>query len=136
MDFKRKKKRGQNQRFRRTWLSEDGYCIIWRKEVCGVRVPARFQACVRVVVPNYGGKQGEPQVWDFVNRQRRLFKTMKAAVETCEIHKRLWSKACQATGLRGLLDLFGTLPPVVPLWARKKLPRKVHELLMNPRPVR
>jgi len=44
MEFVRKKKRGQNQKVRRTWFSQEGYRIVWRKEVCGVRVPARFQA--------------------------------------------------------------------------------------------
>ncbi len=94
MDFRRKKKRGQNQKVRRTWFSEDGYRIVWRKEVYGVRVPPRFQACVRVLVP-YSDGQLRP-MWDFVNRNHRLIKTLKAAQEECEKHKRLWTKAIEA----------------------------------------
>src|SRR3989304_1351480 len=49
MELVRKKKRGQSQKVRRTWFSDEGYRIIWRKEVYGVRVPARYQACVRTL---------------------------------------------------------------------------------------
>ncbi len=56
MEFVRKKKRGQNQTVRRTWFSEEGYRIIWRKEVYGVHVPARSQACVRTLVPYSDGQ--------------------------------------------------------------------------------
>jgi len=133
MEFKRKKKRGQNQKVRRTWFSQEGYRIVWRKEVWGVRVPARFQACVRLLIPCYGG---DPKVtlpiWDFVNPHRRLHKTMKAAIEDCERHKRLWSKACEATGIRSLLEIFGKLPLGFPMWAKKKLNRKAYELLTRP----
>ena len=51
MQFVRKKKQGQNQKVRRTWFSEEGYRITWRKEVHGIPVPARFQACVRILIP-------------------------------------------------------------------------------------
>ena len=87
MQFVRKKKRGQNQKARRSWFSQDGYRIIWRKEVHGVRVPPRFQACVRIVIPHSGNRDDNFQMWDFVNRKRRLYKTMKAAEEDCEKHK-------------------------------------------------
>ena len=79
MQFVRKKKRGQNQKARRSWFSQDGYRIIWRKEVHGVRVPPRFQACVRIVIPHSGNRDEDFQMWDFVNCKRRLYKTMKAA---------------------------------------------------------
>ena len=105
MEFVRKKKRGQSQKVRRTWFSDEGYRIVWRKEVYGVCVPARFQACVRTLVP-YSDGELRP-MWDFVNHKRRLIKTLKAAEEECEKHKRLWTKACEATGIRALKELFG-----------------------------
>lgn len=133
MDFRRKKKRGQNQKVRRTWFSAEGYRIVWRREVYGVRVPARFQACVRVLVPYSDGTLH--QMWDFVNRNRRLMKTLKAAEEECERHQRLWLKACEATGIRALRDLFrGRLPLGLPLWARKKMDRRLYAILTDNRP--
>ncbi len=77
MRFTRKRKRGARAKTQKHWFSDEGYRIIWRKEVYGVRVPARFQACVRVLVP-YSDGQLRP-MWDFVNRNRRLIKTLKAA---------------------------------------------------------
>lgn len=133
MQFKRKRLRGQDQKVRRTWLSEDGYRIVWRREVYGVRVPACFQATVRTIIPNYGGIEGELfQMWDFVG-PRRLFKTLGTASAACELHRRLWTKACEATGVRQLLEIFGRLPNGHPVWVRKKLNRKVYELLTRPR---
>jgi hypothetical protein len=133
MEFARKKMRGQNQQVRRTWLSEEGYRIVWRKEIFGVRVPARFQACVRVLVP-CGDGELRP-MWDFVNRYRRLIKTLKAAEEECERHKRLWTMACEATGIRSLKELFdGMLPLGLPLWAKKKLDRRLYVILTDNRP--
>lgn len=133
MEFVRKKKRGQNQKVRRTWFSEEGYRIIWRKKVYGVRVPAPFQATVRVLVP-YSDGQLRP-MWDFVNRNRRLIKTLKAAEEECEKHKRLWARACQATGIRALKELFGgKLLLGLPLWVRKKLDRRLYAILIDSRP--
>jgi len=135
MEFVRKKKRGQNQKVRRTWFSEEGYRIIWRKEVYGVRVPARFQACVRVLVPYSDGELR--QMWDFVNRNRRLMKTLKAAEEECEKHNHLWTKACEAAGIRALKELFGgKLPLGLPLWARKKLDRRLYAILIDNRPTK
>jgi len=133
MEFVRKKKRGQNHKVRRTWFSEDGYRIVWRKEVYGVRVPARFQACVRVLVP-YSDGELRP-MWDFVNRNRRLIKTLKAAEEECQKHKCLWTKVCEAAGIRALKELFGgKLPLGMPLWARKKLDRRLYAILIDNRP--
>ena len=135
MEFVRKKKRGQNQKVRRTWFSEDGYRIVWRKEVYGVRVPARFQATVRALVP-YSDGQLRP-MWDFVNRNRRLIKTLKASQEECEKHKRLWARACEATGVRALKELFGgKLPTGLPLWARKKMDRRLYAILTDNRPMK
>jgi len=133
MEFVRKKKRGQNQKVRRTWFSEEGYRIVWRKEVCGVRVAARFQACVRVLVP-YSDGQLRP-MWDFVNRSRRLVKTFKAAEEECKKHKRLWAKAIEAGGIRAVRGLFGgKLPLGLPQWTTKKLNRRLHAILTDSRP--
>jgi len=134
MQLKRKRLRGQNQKVRRTWLSEEGYRIVWRKEVCGVRVPARFQATVRTIIPNYGGSEGQAfAMWDFTDPTHRLFKTRGKAEESCKRHKRLWTKACEATGIRQLTELFGKLPNAYPAWIRKKLNHKVYELLTRPR---
>jgi len=132
MEFHRKRKRGQSQKVRRTWFSEEGYRIIWRKEVYGVRVPARFQACVRILIP-YSDGQLRP-MWDFVNHKRRLIKTLAAAQEECEKHKRLWTKACEATGIRALKELVGRLPSGLPLWARKKMDRRLYAILTDNRP--
>jgi len=135
MKFVRKKKRGQNQKVRRTWFSEEGYRIVWRKEVYGVRVPARFQATVRVLVPYSDGQLR--QMWDFVNRNRRLTKTLKAAEEECEKHNRLWTRVCEATGIRALKELFGgKLPLGLPVWARKKLDRRLYAILIDNRPMK
>ena len=135
MEFVRKKKRGQSQKVCRTWFSEEGYRIVWRKEVCGVHMPARFQACVRVLVP-YSNDELRP-MWDFVNRDRRLIKTLKAAEEECERHKRLWMKACEATGIRALKGLFGgKLPLGLPLWARKKMDCRLYAVLTDNRPAK
>jgi len=135
MQFVRRRKRGQNQKIRRTWFSEEGYRIIWRKEVCGVRVPARFQACVRTLIPYSDGQLR--QSWDFVNHNRRLIKTFKAAEEECEKHKRLWKQACEAPGIRALKELFGgRLPLGLPLWARKKLDRRLYAILTDNRPAK
>jgi len=133
MEFHRKKKRGQSQKVRRTWFSEEGYRIVWRKEVYGVRVPAGFQACVRTLIP-YSDGTLHP-MWDFVNLNRRLMKTLRAAEEECEKHKRLWAKACEATGVRALRELFGgKLPSGLPLWARRKLDRRLYAILTDNRP--
>lgn len=134
MQFKRKRLRGQDQKVRRTWLSEDGYRIVWRKEVCGVRVPARFQATVRTIIPNYGSVEGQSfEMWDFTDPAHRLFKMRGKAEESCERHRRLWSKACEATGSRQLVEIFGKLPISFPAWGRKRLNRKVYEVLTRPR---
>jgi hypothetical protein len=107
------------------WLSVEGYRIVWRKEVCGIPVPARFQATVRIMLPE------SKQMWDFT--ERRLFKTLAKAQESCERHHRLWLQACDATGVRSLLKIFGKLPFGIPLWVRKKLNRTVYEILSQPR---
>jgi hypothetical protein len=132
MNFIRKKIRGQNQKVRRIWLSSNYYRIIWRVAVYGVRVPARFQATVRVLVPYSDGTVRE--AWDFVNRHRRLIKTLRAAIEECERHHRLWTQACEATSIRDLKEMFGKLPVGLPVWVRKKLDRRLYGILIDNRP--
>ena len=135
MEFVRKRKRGQDKKVRRTWFSEEGYRIVWRKEVHGVCVPARFQACVRTLIPYSGGELR--QMWDFVNHKRRLVKTLAAAQEECEKHRRFWMKACEAGGVRALRELFGgKLPTGLPLWARKKMDRRLYAILTDNRPMK
>ena len=134
MNFVRRKKRGQNQKVRRTWLSDEGYRIVWRKEVCGVRVPARFQACVCTLIPC--GDNLRP-MWDFVSRGRRLMKTLRAAEDECEKHKRLWTKACETTSVRALKELFGgKLPLGFPLWTKNKMDRRLYAILTDNRPTK
>jgi len=136
MQFARKKKRGQSQKTRKTWYSED-YRITWRKEVFSVTVPARYEACVRIVIPNFSGLAGEfCEMWDFVNAGRHLHKTMKAAQEACEHHKRLWSKACEVSGIRGLTELFGRMPLGFPCWVKRKMNPKTLSILIRPRNVK
>ena len=68
-------------------------------------------------------------MWDFVNFRRRLMKTLNAAQEECEKHRHLWTKACEATNLRALKELFGgKLPLGMPLWARKKMDRRLYAI--------
>jgi hypothetical protein len=122
MNFHRKRIKGQNRKARRTWLSDEGYRIIWRNDVYGVQVPARFQATVRTILPN-------GQMWDFVGR--RLFKTMTAAQEACEKHQLRWAKAAEATGVRQLQELFGKVPLGFPVWVKSKLNRRVYGLLRH-----
>jgi hypothetical protein len=132
MEFVRKRKRGQNKKVRKTWFSQEGYRLVWRKEVWGVRVPARFQACVRTLIPYSDGQTR--QMWEFVNHKRRLIKTLQAAQDECEKHKRLWTRVCEATGIRALKELFGgKLPLGLPLWARKKMDRRLYAILMDNR---
>jgi hypothetical protein len=133
MEFKRKRLRGQNKMLRRTWLSPDGYRIVWRKDVYGVRVPARLQATVRVLIPYSDGQLR--QMWDFVSHRRRLIKTLKAAIEECERHYRLWTDVTEVAGVRALKELFGgKLPLGLPLWARKKMDRRLYAILTDNRP--
>ena len=135
MEFRRKKVKGQNRRVRRTWLSDDGYRIVWRKEFYGVRLPPRFQACVRTLIPCFGGELRP--MWDFVNMKRRLIKTFKAAQEECEKHQVLWMQVCETESVRAVRELFnGRLPTGLPLWARKKMSRRLYAILTDNRPAK
>lgn len=132
MNFVRKRKRGSRSKTSKYWFSAEDYRIRWRKAVDGVRLPAGFQACVRTVIPNYAGNPGAMyEMWDFVDRH--LYKTQRAAQRACETHHRLWSQACQATGIRGLTQLFGRLPIGFPAWIKTQMdPRALEVLCKNP----
>lgn len=134
MQFVRKKRRGQKGKSRRTWFSQEGYRIGWSKEVHGVRVPGHYQACVRTLVPYFGGELR--QMWDFVDHKHRLYKTYKAAEEACERNQRLWTKAQEAGSVRALRELFGKIPLGLPMWARKGLDRRLYAILTDNQPVK
>ena len=108
---------------RKIFLAEEGYRIIWRRTVCGVRVPARFQASVKAVLP-YG------EMWDRVTSEPHWYKTMTAAQKACEKHYRLWSKACEAPGLRAIRELFGRLPLGLPKWAMTKINPRIRVAML------
>ena len=125
MDFIRKKLRGQNQKVRRTWIAGD-YRIVWRKEVEGVRVPARFQATVRIVLARPNGIE---TIWDFVARP--LCKTLKAAQEACEKHERLWTEAAESPGVRAVKETLKRMPHAIPVWVRAKMSRRLQDIILN-----
>lgn len=130
MEFKRKKKRGANQKVRRLWLNVDGYRIVWRKKVFGVKVPARFQACVRVIVPGRF-ENGSTEMWDYINHNKQLYKTMEAAIADCKQHQCLWNKATECIGIRAIQELFGCKPTSIPKWVITKLDRRVSAVLLD-----
>lgn len=136
MQFTQKRKKGSRSTTCKHWFSDEGYRLIWRREVFGIRVPSRWQACVRVIVPKYGGGPKDALMWDFVDHNRRLFKTRKAAEDACRKHHALWTKACKATGIRALVALFGRLPHTTPLWVKKVCDKQILTILLNPRVVK
>lgn len=133
MEFNRKKKRGINQKTCRLWFSAEGYRITWRKEVFGATVQPGFQACVRTIVPGRF-ESGSTEMWDFVNRDRRLHRTMKAAVADCKQHQQLWNQATECTGIRAIQELFGHRPTGIPKWVVTKLDRHVSAILLDTQP--
>lgn len=125
MNFTRVKIKGQNQKTRKTWQSEEHYRIIWRREYAGVSLPPRFQASVRIHLTD--GRE----MWDFAGK-RSLYKTFKAANDACEHHRRLWSAVVQATGVRRIQELCGgKVPAGYPVWIRKEMNSKVRTILEN-----
>lgn len=136
MEFRRKKQRGVNKKFRRVWYATGGYRITWRRQAFGIMLPARFQACVKVLVPG-NFENGYMEMWDFVNPAKHLYKTMKAAEADCEKHQALWEKAIECTGVRAFYELFnGHDPRGCPRWARSKLNGRLVRLLMETTPRR
>jgi len=67
----------------REWRAGRGkYRVIWRDQVFSVTVPAGYQSCVRIYIPETG-----ESMWDFVDRNRRpLYRTLRAAKTACEKH--------------------------------------------------
>lgn len=130
MEFKRKKKRGLNQKTRRLWLSAEDYRIVWRTEVCGVNVQPAFQASVRIIAPG-SYEDGNTEMWDFVEHSKRLYRTMNAAVTACERHYKLWDQAKQSAGI-----LLGHRPPSIPKWVAAKFDRQVSAILLDSTPGR
>jgi len=63
MNFRRIKVKGQNRKVRKTWKSEDGYRVVWRREFMGISLPPAFHACVRIHLPSGW------EMWDFVERR-------------------------------------------------------------------
>lgn len=133
MKFNRKKKRGIKQKTRRLWFSAEGYRIIWRKKVFGVTVPPAFQACVRVIISGCF-ENGSMEGWDLINRDKPLYKTMKAAAAGCKQHHQLWNQATECTGIQAIQELFGHRPVSVPKWVVTKLDRRVSAILLDTRP--
>lgn len=129
MIFTKRKKRGSTSKTKKYWFSEEGYRIIWRREAFGVKVPARFQTSVRTVLPT----NPDRLMWDFTDKRKPHCKTFDKAKEACERHYATWLKACETTGVRGIIDIFGKLPFGYPLWTQKKFNRRVYELLAKPR---
>ena len=136
LTFTRQKKRGVNQKVFRLWLTPEGYRLIWRREVWGVKVPPHFQVSVRTHQPG-NFVNGFMETWDFVNYKKPLFKAAKAAIAECERHKRIWSKACQCPGVRALRALFGgQLPSNLPIWVKNKLDQNLLRIITDMTPHR
>ena len=133
MEFNRKKKRGINQKTCRFWFSAEGYRITWRKEVFGVAMQPGFQACIRTIIPGCF-ESGSTEMWDFVNRDKRLYKTIKAAIADCEQHQQLWNQATECTGIRAIQELFGCRPTGIPKWVVTKLDRRISAILLDTQP--
>lgn len=119
MNFQRVKTKKRNYKI---WKSEERYRITWCDKYLGVAVPAHFQACVRVHLPE--GRD----IWDFAGK-RGPYKTFKAADKACCQHQRLWTKILQATGIRRVRELCGKIPSAYPLWIRKEMSSKLRILL-------
>lgn len=135
MKFKCKKKRGINRKTCRFWFSAEGYRIIWRKDVQGISVKSAFQVCVRTIVPGcFEG--GKTEMWDFVEHNKHLYKTMKASIDACEKHHKLWSQAAECTGIRAIQELFGRQPACLPKWVAGKLDRRILAILLDYTPGR
>jgi hypothetical protein len=93
MDFKRTKQRGIRQEAMKVWYSPCGqYRVSWVAEVEGVSVIPHYFACVRC----YANAYEDRELWDFAGK-RGTYRVMKAAVEACEKHERLWKFAIETS---------------------------------------
>ena len=70
MQFVRKKKRARTKRCGEVVLRRRATESSGARKSTSIRVPARFQACVRILIPDSNGELR--QMWDFVNHNRRL----------------------------------------------------------------
>ena len=134
LEFKRTNRFNKDKlsvKLRKDWISKPTrYRITWRRMVFGVSVPPGFQATVFCCVPgNFEG--GKTDMWAFVEPRRKLFKTMKKAVEACEKHYKNWEKALQCPTMRGLKAIFGRKPTDIPKWAYNKLDHGILTVLMD-----
>jgi hypothetical protein len=133
LEFKRTNRFNKDKlsaKFRKDWISKTKYRITWRRMVFGVQVPSGFQVTVFCCIPgNFEG--GKTDMWAFVEPRRKLFKTMKKALEACEKHYKNWEKALQCPTMRGLKAIFGHKPTEIPKWAYGKLDRGILAVLMD-----
>ena len=88
-----------------TWLTEEGYRIVWRDEVFGIKVSPIYNASVCMA--------GERPNWDLLISS----KNMKKCKTACEKHFELWSRAKLAKTPRELKEILGKAPVGVPLFA-------------------
>lgn len=125
MTFVRKKRRGQDQRVRRTWFDEKhDYRINWSHECHGVRVPPHFYSCVRVVVNGF-------EYWEFCGA-RKPYRTYAEAQDWAERHREIWNRALDG-GFRELRSLranegigkgvtYSNPLNALPLWVKREAP--------------
>jgi hypothetical protein len=94
-------------------------------------VPAGFRATFLAYTPgNFPG--GRLEMWAFVDLEKRVFKTMKKAVEVCEQHSRRWEKAVQCPSMRALKTIFnGRKPSDIPVWVYNQINRSILSVLMD-----
>lgn len=136
LEFKRTSRFNKDKvsiKVRKDWLSTKPtrYRITWRREAFGIKVPARFQAVVLCCIPgNFEG--GKTEIWAFVDNNKRLFRTMKKAVEACERHYRIWEKVLQCPSMRAVRSLFeGRKPNEIPKWIYGHIERRILAVLMD-----
>jgi hypothetical protein len=91
MEFKRKRKKGQDRRHNRLWVSDCGnYRITWTNECCGVPVTPHYFALVRSYVEPYG----DAHVFTFAGK-RGPYAKLAQAEEACVKNEKLWLYALQ-----------------------------------------
>lgn len=91
MEFKRKKKKGQDRRHHRLWVSDCGnYRITWTNECCGVTVTPHYFAMVRCYLRPYEAEQ----VFVFAGKRGPYSKFVQAE-EACVKNEKLWLYALQ-----------------------------------------
>lgn len=93
MEFKRKKKKGQDRRHNRLWVSDCGnYRITWTNECAGVPVTPHYFAMVRCYVHPYG-----PDQWFTFAGKRGPYAKLVQAQEACVKNQKLWLYALQVS---------------------------------------